>query len=77
MQGTTITLMTKTAQRYEGVIFSTSPEGNTAGVTLKDVKEITNPGTPLKEQLFIASTNIDQWTSGPADAKVPNGDCKL
>ncbi|KAJ7127004.1 hypothetical protein C8R44DRAFT_701925 [Mycena epipterygia] len=74
LTGTTITLATKTAQRYEGVIASTSGEGDTTGVTLKDVKEITNPGGPLKDQLFIASTNIDTWTSGPADAKVPNGD---
>lgn len=75
-QGTTVTLLTKTAQRYEGVVASTSGEGDTTGVTLKDVKEITNPGAPLKEQLFIASTNIESWTSGPADAKLTNGDCE-
>ncbi|KAJ6531780.1 hypothetical protein B0H19DRAFT_1188535 [Mycena capillaripes] len=74
LTGTTITLLTKTAQRYEGVIASTSGEGDTTGVTLRDVKEITNPGGPLKDQLFIASTNIDTWASGPADAKLPNGD---
>ncbi|KAJ6619738.1 hypothetical protein B0H10DRAFT_2024730 [Mycena sp. CBHHK59/15] len=74
LTGTTITLLTKTAQRYEGVIASTNGEGDTTGVTLRDVKEITNPGGPLKDQLFIASTNIDTWSSGPADAKVPNGD---
>ncbi|KAJ7364010.1 hypothetical protein DFH08DRAFT_838071 [Mycena albidolilacea] len=74
LTGTTITLLTKTAQRYEGVIASTSAEGDTQGVTLRDVKEITNPGGPLKDSLFIASTNIDTWASGPADAKVPNGD---
>lgn len=75
-QGTTITLVTKTAQRFEGVVSSTSAEGDTTGVTLKDVKEITKPGTPPKDQLFIASTNIESWNSGPADAKAPNGDCK-
>ncbi|KAG1773434.1 hypothetical protein EDD22DRAFT_857547 [Suillus occidentalis] len=75
-RGTTITLTTKTAQRYEGVISSTASEGDTAGVTLKDVKEISKPGAPLKESFFIPSTNIDTWQSGPADAKipVPNGD---
>ncbi|KAI0342847.1 hypothetical protein BDW22DRAFT_1329878 [Trametopsis cervina] len=60
--------------RYEGVIGSTGGEGDSSGVTLKDVKEISNPGQPLKEQLFIAATNIDTWASGPADAKAPNGD---
>ncbi|KAJ7170680.1 hypothetical protein C8R43DRAFT_980460 [Mycena crocata] len=74
LTGTTITLLTKTAQRYEGVVASTSAEGDTTGVTLRDVKEITNSGGPLKDSLFIASTNIDTWASGPADAKVPNGD---
>ncbi|KAJ3967566.1 hypothetical protein EV361DRAFT_929974 [Lentinula raphanica] len=74
LTGTTITLTSKTAQRFEGVVFSTSGEGDTTGVTLKDVKELTNPGAPLKEQLFIASTNIENWSSGPADAKFTNGD---
>jgi hypothetical protein len=73
-QGTTITLTTKTSQRYEGVVASTSSEGDTTGVTLKDVKELTNPGAALKDQLFIASTNIENWSSGPADAKFTNGD---
>jgi hypothetical protein len=74
LTGTTITLLTKTAARYEGVIHSTSGEGDTTGLTLKDVKEISTPGASLKDQVFIASTNIDSWSSGPADAKVPNGD---
>ncbi|KAF8972204.1 hypothetical protein BDZ97DRAFT_1913428 [Flammula alnicola] len=74
LTGTTVTLVTKTAQRYEGVIASTNSEGDTHGVTLKDVKDITNPGTPLKDSFFIASTNIESYTSGPADAKPTNGD---
>lgn len=68
--------MTKTSQHYEGVIVSTNNEGDTIGVTLKDVKDISSPGQPLKEHLFIAATNIDKWNSGPADAKAPNGDCE-
>jgi hypothetical protein len=32
------------------------------GVTLKDVKELSNPSAPLKDLLFIATTNIDGWT---------------
>lgn len=74
LTGTTVTIQTKTAQRYEGVVASTSSEGDTTGVTLKDAKEISNPGAPLKDQHFIASTNIETWSSGPADAKLPNGD---
>ncbi|GJE88624.1 PAB1-binding protein-like protein [Phanerochaete sordida] len=74
LTGTTVTLSTKNGQRYEGVIGSTSGEGDAQGVTLKDVKEISSPGQPLKESLFITSTNIDTWSSGPADAKLTNGD---
>ncbi|KAI0926095.1 hypothetical protein AcV5_008648 [Taiwanofungus camphoratus] len=76
LTGTTITLSTKTNVRYEGTVASTSGEGDTTGVTLRDVKELSSPGAPLKDQLFIAATNIDQWTSGPADARTPaqNGD---
>ena len=74
-QGTTITLFTKSAQRYEGVIASTSTDGDMTGITLKDVKEVTNPGAPLKDSLFIPATNIDSYNSGPADAKPTNGDC--
>ncbi|KAH9949939.1 hypothetical protein B0H21DRAFT_725331 [Amylocystis lapponica] len=74
LTGTTITLSTKTNIRYEGSVLSTSAEGDTTGVTLKDVKDLTNPGAPLRETLFVAATNIEQWTSGPADAKAPNGE---
>ncbi|KIM56940.1 hypothetical protein SCLCIDRAFT_17102 [Scleroderma citrinum Foug A] len=65
------------SQRYEGVVSLTSPEGDKPGVTLKDAREISKPGTPLKDTLFIPSSNIDTWQSGPADAKVPNGDSFL
>ncbi|KAL1702267.1 hypothetical protein EV121DRAFT_210441 [Schizophyllum commune] len=64
--GTTITLQTKTGAHYEGVVMSTSGEGDTTGVTLKDVKDINHPGGALKDQQFVASTNIDKWSSGPA-----------
>jgi PAB1-binding protein PBP1 len=48
-----------------------------AGLTLRDVKELSAPGAPLKDQLFIPAPELDAdaWSSGPADAKVPNGDC--
>ncbi|KAF8626975.1 hypothetical protein AX15_004568 [Amanita polypyramis BW_CC] len=74
LTGTTIVLSTKTSHRYEGVVASTGGEGDTTGVTLKDAKELTNPGASLKDHLFIASTNIDTWSSGPADSRPSNGD---
>ncbi len=68
-KGTSVTLLTKTAKRYEGVIVSTTEsEGDTTGVTLRDVKELTTPGAPVKNQFFIASTNIDSWSPVPTNS---------
>jgi PAB1-binding protein PBP1 len=74
LTGTTVTLTTKPGKRYEGVITSTAGERNTLGLTLRDVKELSALGAPLKDHFFIPATDIDTWTSGPADVKVPNGD---
>ena len=35
-------------------------------MTLKDFEDISVPGTPVKDSIFIASANIDTWVSGPA-----------
>lgn len=76
IQGTTVTLTTRTGQRFEGVVGSTNGEGDTTGVTLRDVRDLSVAGAPLRDSLFIASTNIDTYTSGPADSKPTNGDSK-
>lgn len=68
-KGTSVTILTKTAKRYEGVVTSTTEsEGDTTGVTLRDAKELTAPGAPVKGQIFIASTNIDSWSPVPANS---------
>lgn len=74
LTGTTVTLTTRTGQRFEGVVGSTNGEGDTTGVTLRDVRDLSVAGAPLRDSLFIASTNIDTYTSGPADSKPTNGD---
>ncbi|KAH9068390.1 hypothetical protein EDB83DRAFT_2506046 [Lactarius deliciosus] len=74
LTGTTITLTSKAGKRYEGVITSTAGERNTLGLTLRDVKELSAPGAPLKDHFYIPATDIDTWSSGPADVKAPNGD---
>jgi hypothetical protein len=78
LTGTTVTVSLRNGPRYEGVVSSTSPEGDIAGVTLKDARDVNIPGAPIKDRQFIAATNIANWTSGPADAKPPpaNGDCE-
>ena len=71
-KGTTVTLITKTSKRYEGAIASTESEGDTTGVTLRDVRELGAPNAPIKSQLFIASTNIESWSPVTASSNTPN-----
>lgn len=74
--GTTITLSTRTNQRYEGTVASTAGEGDTKGITLHNVRDLNAAaGAQDKEHVFIASTNIADYRSGPAssDARQPNG----
>ncbi|OCH94368.1 hypothetical protein OBBRIDRAFT_722811 [Obba rivulosa] len=72
LTGTTITLTTRTHVRYEGVVAATGAEGDTLGVTLRSARDLGAPGAPLREQFFIAVTNIESWLSGPADARAPD-----
>ncbi|THV07418.1 hypothetical protein K435DRAFT_833733 [Dendrothele bispora CBS 962.96] len=67
LTGVTVTISTKTSQRFEGVVASTNAEGDTTGVTLRDSKIYRTP-------YFIAVTNIKHWHSGPAYAGLTNGD---
>ena len=81
-------MITKSGQRLEGVVGSvsspaatspTSPSGDGEGITMKDVKDLTSAGAPLRETYFVSATNIESYTSGPADARPPVGptDCEL
>ncbi|KAF5314892.1 hypothetical protein D9619_006965 [Psilocybe cf. subviscida] len=72
LTGTTVTLVTATNQRLEGVISSTAGQGDTNGVTLKDVRDLNIPNAPPKNSLFIASTNIKSYSSSPVDSKPTN-----
>lgn len=42
------------------------------GVTLRDARDLGNPGAPIRDPFFIATTNIESWLSGPASAAPPN-----
>jgi hypothetical protein len=69
-KGTTISLLTKTSKRYEGVIaLITDRRYRSTGVTLRDVKEITAPNAPVNScrYFFITSTDIESWYPLPAD----------
>lgn len=75
-QGTPITLTTKTAVRYRGIVATTAAQGNTTGVTLSDVKDLSAPGTPLKPSIFIASTNIESYVPEPLRINLTSNDCE-
>lgn len=40
---------------------------------MKDVKDLSTAGAPLRETYFVPATNIENYTSGPADARPPVG----
>ena len=66
-KGMTVTLITKTSKCYEGVIASTESEGDTTGVTLRDVKElgILNAESTLHcvDKYQILHGPIEVWAS--------------
>lgn len=76
LTGTTVTITTRSGPRYEGVVASTAPGGDTQGLTLKDARDVNNAGSPIEDQVFIVAADLASWTSGPANAKPANGDCE-
>ena len=50
--GYDVTLHSKISQPYEGVTGSSTSEGDPAGVNLKDVKDITAPGSATQGSII-------------------------
>ena len=72
-KGTMVTLITKTSKRYKGVIALTESEGDTTGVTVRDVKELGVLNAPIKSPLFIALTNIESCMAPLKSGPLNNG----
>ncbi|KAF9479600.1 hypothetical protein BDN70DRAFT_932406 [Pholiota conissans] len=77
LTGTTVTLVTKSGQRLEGVVgpISAPSSSEGEGVSLKDVKDVNIVGAPIQETHFVSAGQIESYTSGPAGTRPsPNGD---
>jgi hypothetical protein len=76
LTGTTVTVVTRAGPRWEGVVGGTQPEGDVSGLTLKDARDVNVSGAALKDRVFVPSTDLASWTSGPASSRPANGDCE-
>lgn len=61
IQGHTITISTKAGQKFGGIITFISSEGDLRGVSLNYVREISAPGAPFRDPIFVAWTDILSW----------------
>lgn len=76
--GSTIIVSTRSGQRYEGSLLSVpaASDGDSA-LQLKDVKDLVNPATPLKETVTLPAGSLAHWSnpgSSSDPVSKPNGD---
>ena len=50
---------TRTGQRHQGTLVSTTQDADNSGVQLKDVKDLLNPTAPLKDNVFIRTKDVE------------------
>lgn len=60
---------TRTGQRHQGTLVSTTQDADNSGVQLKDVKDLLNPTAPLKDNVFIRTKDVEGWSP----VSKPNG----
>lgn len=61
-QGAPVILCLKSGARHEGVVAAIIAEGDAAGVTLKDCRDLSNPASAVRESFVIPASNIASWT---------------
>jgi len=76
--GSTIIVSTRSGQRYEGSLMSVpaAADGD-AALQLKDVKDLVNPSTPLKETVTLPAGSLAHWSNAGFSSdsiSKPNGD---
>lgn len=77
--GATIIVSTRSGQRYEGSLVSVPApaDGDAAPLLLKDVKDLANLGTPVKESIALPAGSLANWISASAlldPTGKPNGE---
>lgn len=76
--GSPIIVSTRSGQRYEGSLLSVpaAADGD-AALQLKDVKDLANPSTPLKETVTLPAGSLAHWSNAAPSqdaASKQNGD---
>ena len=51
----------KSGVRHEGIVNAIIAEGDAAGVTLKDCRDLSNPASAVRESLVLPASNIASW----------------
>ncbi|KZS88055.1 hypothetical protein SISNIDRAFT_460103 [Sistotremastrum niveocremeum HHB9708] len=69
LMGSVIMFTTRTGQRHQGTLVSTTQDADNSGVQLKDVKDLLNPTAPLKDNVFIRTKDVEGWSP----VSKPNG----
>lgn len=60
--GSQVILCLKSGARHEGVVAAIIAEGDAAGVTLKDCRDLSNPASAVRESFVVPASNIASWT---------------
>ncbi|KAG8809504.1 hypothetical protein FRC17_003408, partial [Serendipita sp. 399] len=65
-KGTSVVITLKTGARHEGVVVGIISEGDAAGVTLKDCRDLSNPSSTLHPTGFRTDTDISNSNTSSA-----------
>ena len=67
--GSTIVVSTRSGQRYEGALVAVpaAADGD-AALQLKDVRDLVNPSTPLKETVTLPAGSLAHWSNAAASS---------
>lgn len=62
VQNQIVIITLKSGARHEGTVVGTISEGDAAGVTLKDSRDVSNPASTVRESFVIPASNILSWS---------------
>ncbi|KAG8823680.1 hypothetical protein FRC19_003342 [Serendipita sp. 401] len=61
-KGASVIITLKTGARHEGIVVGIISEGDAAGVTLKDCRDLSNPSSTVRESFVVPASNIQSWS---------------
>lgn len=66
LQGQVVIITLKNDTRHEGTLVGTISEGDAAGVTLKNSRELSNTTSAIRESFVLPASSIASWSSRTA-----------